>query len=106
MIRSAILHLVNEQPLLVDLFAMPSPQDAALVCTNLRTTNGRRAPFAEATDSVFVFPLGHVRFLEVLAGSRPDGAVAESDGSAAPAEPEPDGELEVDEELLRRVREL
>jgi hypothetical protein len=32
-IHDAVLHLQNEQPLLVDIFEMPSPSDTVLVCS-------------------------------------------------------------------------
>jgi hypothetical protein len=101
-IRDAVLHLINEQPLLIDLFEAPSPGDGVLVGTNLRTMSRTRPLFAERGDSTFVFPYTHIRFVEL-----PVAAAVES---AEPiltiqlAEPEPD--LEVDEDFLRRVREL
>ena len=103
MIRDAVLHLINEQPLLIDLFEAPSPGDTVLVGTNLRTMSRTRPLFAERDDSTFVFPYAHIRFVEL-----PVAAVAfeskEPILTIQLAEPEPD--LEVDEDFLRRVREL
>lgn len=103
MIRDAVLHLVNEQPLLIDLFDAPSPGDAVLVGTNLRTMSRTRPLFAEREDSTFVFPYAHIRFVELPV----EVAAFESKEPILAiqlAEPEPD--LEVDEDFLRRVREL
>lgn len=103
MIRDAVLHLINEQPLLIDLFEAPSPGDSVLVGTNLRTMSRTRPLFAERADSTFVFPYTHIRFVELPVAS----AASESPEpivSIQLAEPEPD--LEVDEDFLRRVREL
>jgi hypothetical protein len=160
-IRNAVIHLANEQPLLADLFAPPSGADVSLVCTNLRTLNGKRPVFADAADSLFVSPYAHTRFVEIssaaLAAAGPvlthGGAVANghADGHAAAAlvaalaperagnasagdtgdagdrptatadgvaeAEEPDAEaagpsddleveLEIDEDFLRRVREV
>jgi hypothetical protein len=167
-IRNAVLHLANEQPLLADLFAPPSGRDVSLVCTNLRTMNGSRPVFADHADSLFVFPYSHIRFVEVSAGALAavtpvlsagqltDGSADGSNGSegsgggdparqlvaaiaaraaeqAATATPDPgvegpdsataqggddgaapadgpvddlDEELELDEDFLRRVREI
>jgi hypothetical protein len=111
-IRNAVIHLANEQPLLADLFEMPTSSDVALVCTNLRMLNGQRPIFTDAIDSVFLFPLGHIRFVEIPARSTAAGARAEETalvpaptGETGPA-PEPEPELELDEDLLRRVREV
>lgn len=121
MIRNAVLHLLNEQPLLADLPTEPAPGDGALICTNLRTVDGKRPFFVDSSASLFVFPLTQLRFVEVpsasLAGTRvaeraPDEAPASPEGSSLPATVPPDApppetdDLELDEDLLRRVREL
>lgn len=114
MIRNAILHLTNEQPLLVDLFEPPRPDDVSLVCTNLRQLNGQRPIFVDRSESVFVFPYGQIRFLEVPAGAlegapdhRRPGVAA---GLAAPedAAGTADGtdDLELDPAFLERIRDL
>jgi len=53
-IHDAALHLLNEQPLLVDVFETPAPSDTVLVCTNLRTMSRTRTTFADRTESTFV----------------------------------------------------
>ena len=103
MIRDAVLHLLNEQPLLIDVFEAPSPSDTVLVGTNLRTMSRTRPLFADSGDSTFVFPYAHIRFLELPARSS-ESAATEPILSVQAAEPEP--ELEVDEDFLRRVRDL
>ncbi len=110
MIRNAVLHINNEQPLLADLFALPETSDVAILCTNLRSMNGSRPVFVDAIDSTFLFPLVHIRFVEIMASSvddSPDRTQSVPARGKAPspevAEPEPD--LEIDEDLLRRIRE-
>ena len=121
MIRNAVLHLLNEQPLLADLPTPPAPGDVALICTNLRTKDGKRPFFADSSASTFVFPLTQMRFVEIPAAvpARPEGAGPDIDEvpvspatqalpAAVPAGGSPADveELELDEDLLRRVREL
>jgi hypothetical protein len=115
-IRNAVIHIMNEQPMLADLFEAPAPGDVGLRCTNLRTLNGKRPVFVDDMASIFFFPYLHIRFVEI-----PPGAVTGSDPSMAldpvlagppnasppPApEPEPEPELEIDEDFLRRIREV
>ena len=102
-VRDAILHLHNEQPLLVDLFSLPTAQDACLVCTNVRTMAGKRPLFVDRSDSYFLFPLEHIRFIEVPAASAGDmgGPYGVEVVEAEEVEPE----LEIDEDLMRRIRE-
>jgi hypothetical protein len=105
-IRNAVLHLLNEQPLLADLPTEPAPGDVALICTNLRTVDGKRPFFVDSSASLFVFPLTQLRF---VAG---EVAPVSPEGSSVPAVVPPDApppetdDLELDEDLLRRVREL
>ncbi len=108
MVRDVVVHLLNEQPLLADLFSVPSASDAGLLCTNLRTLSGKRPVFVDDSASVFFFPYAHIRFLEIRPGS--DGSPAShAEADVAPSAPEPaNGEtddLEIDEDFLRRVRE-
>ena len=108
MIRDVVLHMNNEQPLLADLFEAPSPGDVGLRCTNLRTMNGRRPVFVDDSASIFFFPYLHIRFLEIPPAT--DGvAVVEApveEAAPAPAEAEADEDLELDEDFLRRIREV
>jgi len=76
MLRDVVVHLHNEQPLVADLLAPPTAGDSCLVCTNLRSMNGKPPDFVERSDSTFVFPPVHVPFIEIRAGHVDDGQVA------------------------------
>jgi hypothetical protein len=113
-IRNAVLHIMNEQPMLADLFEAPAAGDVGLRCTNLRTLDGKRPVFIDDMASIFFFPYLHIRFVEIPAGavtgSDPELAV-ELAASARPLalpepEPEPEPDLEIDEDFLRRIREV
>ncbi len=130
MIRDVVVHINNEQPLLADLFGAPTAGDAGLLCTNVRTVDGKRPIFIDRSESVFYFPYLSIRFLEIsqaaIARHRAeagDGDVSmdslgtwtpEPAGSAlvpmTDVEPEPapapDGEIEIDEDFLRRIRDI
>jgi hypothetical protein len=101
-IRDAVIHLLNEQPLVADLPTMPTPGDLALICTNLRTLNRKRPIFVDRCESTFVFPYAQIRFVEMPGESLPAADVVLVPAIAS-AEPD---EIELDEDLLRRVREL
>lgn len=126
MIRNVVVHIANEQPLLTDLFDLPAASDAGLLCTNLRSMDGKRPVFIDRIENTFFFPYRAIRFLEIPAGAlerhRPDG------GPGAPAADAPAGEPgdaeaapaaieavagagsglddEIDEDFLRRIREV
>ena len=92
---------MNDQPLSVDLLEEPTPRDIAIVCTNVRSIDGKKPVMVDYTSSTFVFPMVAIRFIEILnpgeEGDQISALVPE-----APAEPE---DLEIDEDFLRRVRE-
>ena len=112
MIRNVVLHLNNEQPLIVDLFEMPGTLDVGLRCTNMRMMNGKRPVFVDDMASVFFFPYLHIRFVEIPPASMVDSdlplpvPVAAPLDAAAMADLEVEADLEIDEDFLRRVREV
>jgi hypothetical protein len=93
-----------------------------MVCTNIRTMDGKRPVFIDHSESVFFFPYLHIRFVEFRAGAtgapeiEAPGATSAQDqangrGDAAAeaaeaAEAESDAEIELDEDFLRRIREV
>jgi hypothetical protein len=134
MIRNVVLHLHGELPLKADIESLPTAADAGLLCTNLRTMEGRKPLSTEFLDSVFLVPYNMIRFLEIPrdsiqqatpSGDRSHHAPAQLPAEAAAApegsvivtpppratEPEPEPEdialerLEPDADLLRRIRE-
>lgn len=138
MIRNVVVHIANEQPLLADLYDVPSAADAGLLCTNLRSMDGKRPVFIDRIENSFFFPYLVIRFLELPTGAlerhraeSPEGTGAGLSPSSAPAwsgsqdevgDAEPsrlpavieagsgEGELdlgeEIDEDFLRRIRDI
>jgi hypothetical protein len=142
MIRNVMIHVTNEQPLLADLYTVPTADDAGLLCTNVRMMDGKRPVFIDRIDATFFFPYHVIRFLEIPVGAmeghvpaemplagiaadassdragkrkgRPDDAAAASVPDerlpvlVATGEELPEGEieLEIDEDFLRRVRDI
>ena len=116
MIRNVVLHLNNEQPVIVDLFELPTAVDLGVRCTNMRTLDGKRPVFIDDINAVFFFPYLHVRFVEIppraVAGTELEVAVEVAVPVAVPQAAQPaddedaDGNLEIDEDFLRRIREV
>jgi hypothetical protein len=90
MIRNVVVHIANEQPVLADLLMEPKPSDTVLICSNLRTMGGKKPVFIDKTESTFMLPLAHVRFVEIPQASMAEAnalraTLAEHDRSAAEA---------------------
>ena len=111
MIKNVVLHLNNEQPVLVDLFEIPVAVDLGLRCTNMRTLDGKRPVFIDDINAFFFFPYLHVRFVEIppraLVGTDLEVAVEAPVAVTVPAEETIEElDLEIDEDFLRRIREV
>ena len=133
MIRNICIHLANEQPLLADLFDLPSASDAGLLCTNVRSLDGKRPVFIDSMTATFFFPYHIVRFLEIpegavdprrfddarggpgddadgdrAAGMDPQSRLPVVVGSAGDEDADGDAEveLEIDEDFLQRIRDI
>jgi hypothetical protein len=119
-IRDAVIHMNNEQPLVCDLREMPDARDLGLLCTNLRLVDGRKPTFIDAIDSWFMIPYHIIRFVElplasVEAGERlalPPGPILEAsdddeDDEGLDETGDEDEALDdASEELLQRIREV
>jgi hypothetical protein len=132
-IRNVSLHFASDQPLLADLFDLPSASDAGLLCTNVRSLDGKRPVFIDSSKATFFFPYHVVRFLEIPERSfEPLGAVdakggpVHADGPGRPvdegpqnllpvvvggaggddADADPEVDLEIDEDFLQRIRDI
>jgi hypothetical protein len=105
-IKNVVLHLLNEQPLLVDLYDLPKAEDQGLLCTNMRTMDGKRPVFIDRMDSTFFFPYLHIRFVEIMPSTSGLAELPAPVEEAAPAPAEEEEDLELDEDFLRRIREV
>jgi hypothetical protein len=106
LIRNVIIHVANEQPLMADLYEMPAALDQGLLCTNLRMLDGKKPVFIERSDSAFFFPYLHIRFVEIMAGSSGLAELSEPVEATEAVEPADEADLELDEDFLRRIREV
>jgi hypothetical protein len=107
MIIGVILHLANDLPVLVDLERMPEPGDRMIVCTNVRTIDGKRPSFVSDRNGTFIFPLEVIRLME--APPQADRALSPEPDKGEPeqaAEPDAGMDEEPDEDLLARIRDI
>lgn len=103
MIRSVIVHLVNELPLLVDLFELPGSADRSVRCTNVRMIDGKRPSFVHDPRATFIFPFSVIRMIEAPAGQVTDTTLVPVD-YADPADFPHQPDEESEEDLLARIR--
>jgi hypothetical protein len=107
-----MVHLQNDLPILVDLEAMPGPQDRIVRCTNVRTADGKRPSFVHEKSSTFLLPLAMIRLIEVPQVSDSYAvATQDNDEFHAPLAvvelpPLENDDEEAEEDLLARIREI
>lgn len=112
MIRNVVIHQAGQLPVVADLRELPTAGDVNLICTNVRTVDGKRPTFIDAADSWFLFPLVTVRFIEVPKasmaglGQEEDEPFIAEPAEEAVAEPADEGPTEPDEDLLARIRNI
>ena len=63
---SVIIHIQNEDPILGEMEAIPSPGDTMLVVKNPRRRDGKDLTFIDANVSTVVWPVSRVNFIEVM----------------------------------------
>jgi hypothetical protein len=90
---------------LADLYGYPSATDITLVCTNVRSTTGKRPVWADDVRAIFYFPWTQIRFLEIPQ-DRTAPPLDEEPGTAIALRAPDEADLEIDEEFLKRVRDV
>ncbi len=110
-ISGVTIHLANDLPVIVDLADMPGAADRIIMCTNVRTVDGKRPPFVHDRNSTFLLPLHMIRVIEVPQMSDGTALAPQQDEDRYAAshevvpEPEVDDE-EAEEDLLARIRQI
>jgi hypothetical protein len=120
-IRGAIIHLQGKLPVVADLAAPPARTDLGVVCTNLRTRDGKRPTFIDDQQGWFLIPMHEITIVELPRDAfdgADDAPIELGSGNGNPvrslvpsgrnrASDEVDlAPLEPDEELLERIRQL
>jgi hypothetical protein len=63
---SAVLHISNEEPILVDMEEIPDPTAQAVVCTNARKRDGREIHYVDREAVLLFFPWHRIGFIEII----------------------------------------
>jgi len=70
-----IVHLLNEDPILADMEALPEPTHQSIYVTNLRRRDGRPVHYVTEGAMGFVFPMTRITFIEIMEGEKPEDVV-------------------------------
>ncbi len=61
-----VIHVLNEDPILAEVEALPDPKDQALIITNPRRRDGRPLHYVTEGATAFIFPWTRISFVEVM----------------------------------------
>jgi hypothetical protein len=63
---TVIVHIFNEDPVIGEIEALPSPNDVLLFLKNPRKKDGKDLPFIEPNVTTVIWPTSRITFIEVL----------------------------------------
>ncbi len=109
MITGVIIHIENDLPIVVDMEALPSAGDQVVRCTNVRTVDGKRPSFVHDRNSTFFLPIRQIRVIEAPSESATQDAAHAAQAAAVrsqPPAPLEKANMEPDEDLLARIRDV
>ena len=72
---TVIVHVTNEDPILAEMEALPSPTDTSITLTNPRRRDNKPLHYVTEEALSVVFPWHRVSFIEVLPGEESRGEV-------------------------------
>lgn len=66
MVRTIILHIMGEDPVLADIDKEPEPTDAFIKVTNVRKKDGKDVAYLAPGVQAVLFPWHRVTFIELM----------------------------------------
>ena len=74
---TVILHMLNEDPIMAQMEALPDSQATNIVCSEIRRRDGKAVHFLNHGVTTVIFPMHRVHFIEVMATEAERGEVLE-----------------------------
>jgi hypothetical protein len=63
---SLIIHIMNEDAIIGEVDAIPSPRDVILIVKNPRKKDGKDLQYIEPNVTTVIWPMSRVNFIEVV----------------------------------------
>ncbi|MDT8897262.1 MAG: hypothetical protein ACPLUL_10455 [Thermanaerothrix sp.] len=73
---SVIIHLNNEDPVLGEIDALPSPTDYLIIVKNPRKRDGKDLHYIEANVTTVIWPVSRINFIEVLPAAEEEEVIS------------------------------
>lgn len=63
---TVLVHIMNDDPVLGEMDALPTAQDTVVAVKNPRRKDGKDLPYLEANVTTVIWPLLRINFIEVM----------------------------------------
>jgi len=60
------IHILNEEPLVAEVEALPGPSDTLLVASNPRLRDGKDVRYLAPNVTTIILPLSRINFIQIL----------------------------------------
>ncbi len=64
--HSLIVHISNEEPIVIDADSLPEPTDNCVIGMNPRTRTGKEIHYIASEVTTVIFPWHRISFIEVM----------------------------------------
>ncbi len=63
---TVLIHVMNDDPVMGEMDALPDPKDSMIVVKNPRRKDGKDLNYLEANVSTMIWPLLRINFIEIM----------------------------------------
>jgi hypothetical protein len=71
--HTLLIHMANDEPMMVEVEELPAPGDQSIVCMNPRRREGKEVPYVLPEVQTIILPWHRINFIEIM----PSGAEEE-----------------------------
>jgi hypothetical protein len=71
-----LVHIQNEDPVLGEVDALPSPTDMLVIVKNPRRRDGKDLPYLDHNVSTVMWPMARINYIEVIPTGEEDDIIS------------------------------
>jgi hypothetical protein len=71
-----LVHIQNEDPVLGEVDALPSPTDMLVIVKNPRRRDGKDLPYIDHNVSIVMWPMARINYIEVIPTGEEDDIIS------------------------------
>jgi hypothetical protein len=75
MAHTLLLHIANDEPVVVETEHMPEPTDVSILCMHPRRRDNKEVPYILPDVTTVIFPMWRINFIEVLPDSEEEDLI-------------------------------